>query len=391
MSGFDHTPLAGRDLGAVLADLQASAAQPFPEAGPMPAALFHAQSFHQREIETIFAREWICLGRADDVPHAGDFTGHDIAGVPVLAVRQPDGAIKVLLNACAHRRARVTDAATGNAERLICPYHGWTYDCTGRLVAAPFMKTVPGFDMSAHRLVELHSELWQGFIYASLSPEAPEPVAQRLAGFHDDIVGRFAMTDYVGVMRETMSWDCNWKNLIENFTESYHVPIAHRETFAYAKRSLDHYTCSEGEDWCSYHWGDTPPNDGADWDGAVTDRDLGDWDRRVVVACIFPSHLITLTANMLWYITVQPHGVGRFNAQWGVSAPQPVLDSAGDNWLTELRRFMDRANDEDKPLCEALYRGTAAPNPPPGRYHPIERNIWDFTRYLARLTGGLDA
>ena len=390
MTGPDHTPLAGRDLGLVLADLEACAARPFAEAGPMPAALFHAESFLQREIETVFAREWICLGRADDVAAPGDFTGHHIAGVPVLAVRQPDGAIKVLLNACAHRRARITDADRGNAERLICPYHGWTYDCAGRLVAAPFMKSVAGFDMAAHRLMELHCELWEGFIYATLSPERPESMARRLAGFHKDVVGRFAMADYVGVIHETMAWDCNWKNLIENFSESYHVPIAHRETFATAKRVLDYYTCSEGEDWCSYHWGDTPPGDGADWAGPDLGRVHGEWARRVVVACVFPCHLITLTANMLWTISVQPDGVGRFKAHWGVSVPRAVLDAVGDagreKWLTEMRRFMDVANDEDRPLCEALYQGTAAPHPPPGRYHPIERNIWDFTRYLARMT-----
>lgn len=205
MTNSDHTPLAGRDLGAVLADLEACAARPFAEAGPMPTALFHADSFLQREIETLFAREWICLGRTDDVAAPGDFIGRDIAGVAVLVVRQHDGAIKVLLNACAHRRARITDAATGNAERLICPYHGWTYDCSGRLVAAPFMKSVPGFDLADYRLVELHSELWEGFVYATLSPERPEPVASRLAGFHRDVAGRFAMADYVGVIHETMA------------------------------------------------------------------------------------------------------------------------------------------------------------------------------------------
>ena len=386
MTNSDHTPLAGRDLGAVLADLEACAARPFAEAGPMPTALFHADSFLQREIETLFAREWICLGRTDDVAAPGDFIGRDIAGVAVLVVRQHDGAIKVLLNACAHRRARITDAATGNAERLICPYHGWTYDCSGRLVAAPFMKSVPGFDLADYRLVELHSELWEGFVYATLSPERPEPVASRLAGFHRDVAGRFAMADYVGVIHETMAWECNWKNLIENFSESYHVPIAHRQTFASAKRVLDHYTCSEGEDWCSYHWGETPPADGDDWAGPDIGRLQGEWARRVIVACIFPCHLITLTANMLWTISVQPDGVGRFNTHWGVSVPRTVLDSLGEPWLADLRRFMDVANDEDRPVCEALYQGTKAPHPPPGRYHPIERNIWDFTRYLARMT-----
>ena len=100
--------------------------------------------------------------------------------------------------------------------------------------------------------------------------------------------------------------------------------------------------------------------------------------------------LITLTANLLWYISVQPDGVGRFKALWGVSVPPDVLASVGEagreDWLAGMRRFMDRANEEDRPLCEALYQGTMAPQAPPGRYHPIERNVWDFGRYLARMT-----
>ena len=395
MTGRDFTPHAGRDLGAVLAELEACAATPFAEARPMPAATFHAESFLRREVETVFAHEWICLGRADDVPAPGDFIGPQIAGVPVLAVRQHDGGIAVFVNACAHRRSRLTDAPSGNADRLICPYHGWTYDCAGRLVAAPYMKDVPGFELADHRLKTLHSELWEGFIYATLSREPPKPVAERLAGFHADVAGRFAMASYVGVMREEMAWDANWKNLIENFSESYHVPIAHRETFAAAKRGLDGYVCSEGETWCAYHWGDTPPAEGEAWDGAANDRLTGEWARRVVVACVFPCHLITLTANLLWYISVQPDGVGRFKALWGVAVPAEVLESVGkagrEDWLAGLRRFMDLANAEDRPLAEALYQGTAAPDLPTGRYHPIERNIWDFARYLARMTGGSDA
>ena len=95
MTKRDFSPLAGRDLASVLADLEACAATPFAEARPMPAATFHAESFLRREVEAVFATEWICLGRADDISEPGDFIGHQIAGVPVLAVRQHEGGIKV--------------------------------------------------------------------------------------------------------------------------------------------------------------------------------------------------------------------------------------------------------------------------------------------------------
>ena len=90
-------------LASVLAKLQAAAAQPFSQAYPMPAAVNHSKEFYNHEYNTVFMREWICVGRTDEITTTGDYLTHDIAGVPVLVVRQGTGKISGFVNACAHR------------------------------------------------------------------------------------------------------------------------------------------------------------------------------------------------------------------------------------------------------------------------------------------------
>jgi hypothetical protein len=107
--------------------------------------------------------------------------------------------------------------------------------------------------------------------------------------------------------------------------------------------------------------------------------------------CVFPSHLVTLMPDYLWYISVQPSGTDQMHATWGVAFPPEVLadvpEAEYETWLADFKNYMDIANGEDKPLVEALHRGTASSLLPSGTLHPIERNIWQFTRYLARVCG----
>jgi hypothetical protein len=112
----------------------------------------------------------------------------------------------------------------------------------------------------------------------------------------------------------------------------------------------------------------------------------------MVDCCAFPNHLMTLMPDFLWWISVQPVGTDQFRATWGVAIPPEVLadiDPADyDQWLSDLRDYMNVANDEDKLLVEALNTGSASPILPKGTYHPLERNLWQFARYLARMTAG---
>ena len=186
-----------------------------------------------------------------------------------------------------------------------------------------------------------------------------------------------------------MIWDANWKNLIENFTESYHVPIAHKKTFALHKKPLEDYYCGETNDHYCYHQAVQEADTGSGAAHLKNNRLKDNWRRTMVDFCVFPCQLITLMPDFLWYITVLPQGVGQFKATWGVAIPPEILKEikAQDykKWLADLSNYMDIANDEDKILVQALNQGSAATILPKGCLHPIEKNLWQFTQYLSRM------
>lgn len=376
-------------LASVLEALRQSAREPFEDAHPIPAAVNHSSEFHAHERQKIFLQEWICIGRADEIAETGDYMTHDVAGVPVLVVRQADGSIQGFVNACAHRFACLVPDVKGQTKRFVCPYHAWTYDLSGALIRAPYMEMKDGFDATLHGLRRLHTETWEGFLYISLADTPATSLAEALKPLRDNVVGRYGMACYRTVMRETMSWNANWKNLIENFTESYHVPMAHKKTFAKHKKPLEDYICGEDSDHYGYHRAVQQADTGGGAAHPGNDRLEGEWRRMMVDFCVFPCHLVTVMPDYLWYISVQPDGVGRFTATWGVAIPPEVLADIKpddyDTWLNNLRDYMNVANDEDKLLVEALYRGTSSAMLPKGTLHPIERNLWQFTRYLARM------
>ena len=225
-------PHADLPLAVVLEKLEAAARLPFEAARPIPPEVHHARAFLEYEREAIFTKEWICVGRADEIPAHGDYLTHEIAGVPIFVVRREDGAIGAFVNACAHRFSRLLAAEKGSRKRITCPYHAWSYDCTGDLIRAPYMDMKAGFDPARHSLRRLHTETWEGFLYVTLADPPAKSLAEALAPLREGVVGRYAMAGHRTVLRETMTWNANWKNLIENFTESYHVPIAHGKTFA---------------------------------------------------------------------------------------------------------------------------------------------------------------
>ena len=157
-----------------------------------------------------------------------------------------------------------------------------------------------------------------------------------------------------------------WKNLIENFIESYHVLITHQKTFAKHKKPIEDYVC--GEDNFNYcdHYASQKDETGL---GAVHLKNLklsDVWKRTMVDFCIFPNHLITLMPHYLWYISVQPEGIDKFRATWGLALPPENLSDISEKdfeeWISGMRDYMNVANDEDKLVVEGLFHRTASSN-----------------------------
>jgi choline monooxygenase len=374
----------------VVSMLNISAQTPFEKSTPIPSAANHSIEFYNHEQYKIFNQEWICIGRSDEIPSTGDYLTHEIAGTPVLVVRQVSNAIYGFVNACAHRFTCLAPKLSGNAFAFTCPNHAWTYDLDGALKHAPFMDMKSNFNLDHYRLKELHTEVWEGFIYITLSKKPSKKVAPSLENLRKNIVGQYDMGSYRTVMRESMTWDANWKNLIENFTESYHVPIAHKNTFANHKKQIKDYKCGEDSDHYCYHYAPQEFESGPGSAHPTNTKLKGKWRKTMVDFCVFPNHLITLMPDYLWYISVMPIGIGQFRATWGLAVPPEILaDIPKENyesWLSQMSSYINIANEEDRPLVEGLYRGSASAVLPYGTFHPIERNLWQFIKYLSQIS-----
>jgi phenylpropionate dioxygenase-like ring-hydroxylating dioxygenase large terminal subunit len=363
-----------------LEELRANVAVPFERAQAMPKSVYVSESFAAAEERQIFAREWLCAGRAEALPNPGDYLTMEIAGEPIIILRDRDGALRGMSNVCRHRMSTLLEGR-GNTRSIVCPYHAWTYNLDGTLRGAPAMARNESFCKEDVKLPAIRVEDWQGWIMVTLNPEAPAP-AVTLAGV-DRLVGHLPMKDYTEVFREEFSWDTNWKVLAENFMESYHLPVCHAGTIGGAS-DLNKMECPEGEVAFNYHWiikNDLVPLALAHPSNTTLTGD----DRRITwLLAIYPSLLITLTPGYFWYLSLTPKGPGKVHVLFGGGMSKDwMADPRAAENLAGVKALLDDVNVEDKGCVEKVYRGLLAGMSAPGALSHLERPNYDFARWIA--------
>jgi phenylpropionate dioxygenase-like ring-hydroxylating dioxygenase large terminal subunit len=235
-----HQAAASPVVRGVIEQLDASLG-PIQEAVTLPPQCYSDRSFYEFEKETIFFREWLCLGRVEQVPAVGDYYSITVADEPLVVVRSAPSEIRVMSAVCRHRCMVITapgeapasewgkpPAETkGNVKFFQCPYHFWTYDLTGQLTAAPEMQRTPGFDKTGIRLPNLKVEIWNGFIFVNFDPDSPR-LAPRLKRFSDWIANWHLEDMEAGEIKSHDGLNWNWKVMHENSIECYHCDRLHR-------------------------------------------------------------------------------------------------------------------------------------------------------------------
>src|SRR5687768_12181914 len=192
----------------------------------MPARAYTQGAWFADEMERVFARMWLAAGRTAELDRPGAFIRREVAGASVLIVRANDGSIRAFHNVCRHRGTRLCIETHGTFQGSIqCPYHAWTYSLDGRLIAAPQMDDVGGFDRSAYPLHAVACDTWDGHIFINLST-APSPLGVQLT----DLPARFApwrMQELRLAHRIEYDVATNWKLVVQNYNECLHCPIIH--------------------------------------------------------------------------------------------------------------------------------------------------------------------
>jgi phenylpropionate dioxygenase-like ring-hydroxylating dioxygenase large terminal subunit/AcrR family transcriptional regulator len=198
------------------------------EAWTLPAWTYDDAPFHTLERERIFRRTWQLAGHVSEVPETGSFASLAVAGERALVIRGEDGAIRAFHNTCRHRAACLAPADRGRCQRaIVCPYHGWTYGFDGALKAVPAEATFPGFERRDHGLVPLEHEVWEGWIFVRFGGDGPS-IATMMAPYAD-FIAPYRMAEMVAERKVVWvdTTDADWKNVMDNFLEGYHLPVGH--------------------------------------------------------------------------------------------------------------------------------------------------------------------
>jgi phenylpropionate dioxygenase-like ring-hydroxylating dioxygenase large terminal subunit len=352
---------------------------PFDQARAMPPEVYTSEAFLQEELQHIFAKDWYCVGRADALAEPGSYTTCDLAGQPVLVIRDRDGTLRALSNVCLHRMSTLLHGR-GQARSIVCPYHAWTYNLDGSLRGAPAMTLNEGFCKDSYTLPSVRCEEWLGWVFITLNADAPT-VAEQLKDVEKMVAG-YDMTNYTEAFYEEHVWDTNWKVLAENFMESYHLPVCHAGTIGGLSK-LEDMVCPPGEPAFNYHTILKEESLRIAMAHEKNDRLKGDERRTTFLLSLYPSLLITLTPGYFWYLSLHPVSPGQVHIRFGGGMSDDYKDDAdAQQNFADLKALLDDVNVEDRGCTEKVYRGLSSNAAEPGHLSHLERPNYDFAQYL---------
>lgn len=367
-----HSP----PLPEITARLHQIASLPESQAQCLPGYVYTDPAFYQFEINEILQPAWHCLGRADEIPNSGDYFTAQLFDEPLLIVRDDDDTVRVLSNLCRHRGMPLAEG-TGSTKRFICSYHAWSYGRAGELLNAPRMRD-KGVTPAKCSLPSFRSEMWNGFVYVNLDDNAA-PLTPRL-GQLSGLLHSYQTQDMRLVRSFEEVWHCNWKALVENFMEAYHLSVVHPETLhPYTPTGLSRKSMSD--DTFTAYCANYPDSTEARGQGAPGLHE--DERRRSTLFSLFPTQLASQAATLLVSFSLQPRAVDRVHVRWTISTWQDELSDAD---LEDRIALWQEVNREDREKLEKMQIALASRHAPSGPLAPrdYEGTIWDFYRYLSR-------
>jgi Rieske 2Fe-2S family protein len=378
----------------------------FPEgAKTLPQKYFVSAELFDEEQEKIFGQHWVLAGHEKEIAEPGDYFVREVlpspkgfgmtgTGESVIVARDKAGDVRAFYNVCRHRGTRLCEEASGHAATIQCPYHAWTYGLDGRLVGAPHMDEVRGFDREEYSLYPVKVAVWEGFIFVNLADHAME-LEQWLA----PLAGKFSewnLPNLRSAKRVEYDVKANWKLMFENYAECYHCPGVHPQLQKVSPYDSAENDLSEGPflggfmkinagkgltvsgNACAMKIDhEHPPSQSSGVAGEGKDR--------VFYYSIFPNMLLSLHPEYVMVHQLWPHSPGRtvIVCDWLF---HPDAFNRKDFNPDDAIEFWDVTNKQDWHVCELSQQGIASRAYEPGPYSSRESipAAWD-REYLKRL------
>lgn len=364
-------------LRRIAAALEDAASRSHDMGRTMPAAFYTDPDFLALERSHLFSREWQCVGRVEEVAKPGSHFTYRLVDEPLVIVHGDDGRIRALSNVCRHRGTLIA-SGKGEGRRLVCPYHHWTYDLTGQLTAAPKMPARPDFEIAACRLPEFPCETWMGFIFVNLNLDAA-PLAPQLADLESRVAPYHIEEMWLGYLNEEV-WETNWKSLVENYMEAYHLTPLHRTTLNNLNPTGLARHIAPGEHWFGYEVGFPPdlPRVTPGHPDLTTEQ-----SNTCIMVMAGVGTGIGLAADYGSFLCLQPEGADKVRFKsgllfWGEAWTQETVDSAVELFHATMA--------EDRSVLEPLMLGYRSAHHASGPLAPahLEGPILDLAHYVGR-------
>ena len=363
------------------------------------------------EQKKIFSKEWLLVGHQSQIANAGDYIVQNVIGESLIVIRDKSGEIHGFFNTCRHRGSRLIEhrageAARGNCAAIQCPYHAWTYGLDGRLVGAPHMDDVPGFDKSDYPLHRVNLGVWAGFIFVNLANASTQRGGYRsLEEWFAPLEGKFShwnMSILQPAKRIEYDVRANWKLMFENYSECYHCPGVHPQLQKVSPYDSAENDLREGP----FLGGFMKINPGKSLTMSGNTCALGiehdhehehekESTQRVFYYSIFPNMLLSLHPEYVMVHQLWPQSPERTLIVCDWLFHPDAFTATGRGGVPfkpeDAIEFWDVTNKQDWHVCELSQQGIASRAYEPGPYSSREKipAAWDeyYLRVMNAQTG----
>jgi phenylpropionate dioxygenase-like ring-hydroxylating dioxygenase large terminal subunit len=382
--------------------IRLAASLPLSKATTLPREVYIDPTYFRYEVEAVLKADWICIAHVSQLKEPGSYVALTLFDEPLVVLRGLDGRIRVLSRVCPHRASDVMPenmgfAESGKINSLVCPYHRWSFDFTGKLRGCPEMHRAEDFEKHDWRLSEIRFELWQGFVFVNLGGDAVS-LAEQYAEFAT-MVAPWSIADLELVVG--MDWDCdfNWKVMLENWMESYHHLGTHHKTLHPLMPAQNTWTDPEYSHFVRAHlpFADDVADQIRSADsagdrlsgfapipGLPLERRLG-WEVYVGFPCFM---VLTAPDRVIWY-RLQPESTDRCRLLTTILVTRESLQAKDyAETLASEKQMLQNFHVEDMLVNAAVQRGLRSRYAVRGRLSHLEEPIWLIQRYLAARSRG---
>lgn len=348
---------------------------------------YRSDEFFAIERARVFARNWVVAGPAIRVQKPGDILVAEVAEQSVIITRDESGELRAFYNVCRHRGTRLCAASGAVKKHIVCPYHGWGYNLKGECVGTPLfdkganrrvvemhdMSHLKQFDKKDYGLLPVRVAQWGMLIFVCLDAgvggkkDDTAPPLQDVVGDLPARLANYRLDEWVVLREKQYEIACNWKLLIENAVEYYHLPWVHARLAKTSKVS-DHHRWQGRGMYCGICTSPLTSTDDSGWLDMKNLPGLTDVENNSgYFFGLFPNTIIFIMPSHAFVLHAQPQSAGQTIEQtWLMSHPDCVAQT-GDDAIESVMQFWDEVNREDVDICQRVQQGIQTRAYPGGR------------------------